>query len=342
MLSRVVYPGTSRSIVDLGMVRRAREEGGVVSFSLVLERRDDPFSLSLRDRCESLLSGRGYVSSIEVLFPGESGGPLSLERTRRVIAISSGKGGVGKSTVSSNLAVALAVAGYRVGLLDADIFGPSIPWMFGAGESRARLVEVDGEQRVEPVERHGVKLLSMGFFVAAGAATAWRGPMASNALKQMVTAGNWGDLDYLLVDLPPGTSDIHLTVAQEMALSGAIVVSTPQQVALADAARGISLFASPGVDVPVLGIVENMSWFTPAELPANRYYLFGREGGRKLAGATGVPLLGQIPLVQAVMEGGESGRPVVLEREGIAATAFRALAARVVAAVDSLPGRERR
>ncbi|MDR0765957.1 MAG: Mrp/NBP35 family ATP-binding protein, partial [Odoribacteraceae bacterium] len=287
LLARVVYPGTSRDIIALDMVQRLKVEEREVSFRLVLQHSGDPFALALKKRCEEVLSGSGYAARVEVLFARDLERPLSLANTRHVIAISSGKGGVGKSTVTSNLAVALAVAGYRVGVVDADIFGPSIPVMFGAGEARPRVIEVDGQQRVEPVTHHGVKLLSIGFFVEPGVATVWRGPMASSALKQMIEEGEWGELDYLLVDLPPGTSDVHLTLVQAVALSGAIVVSTPQQVALADAVKGINMFESPGIGVPVLGIVENMAWFTPEELPGNRYYLFGREGARQLAASRG-------------------------------------------------------
>jgi ATP-binding protein involved in chromosome partitioning len=339
VLSRVNYPGTSKSIVALDMVQRVRVEGRELSFRLLFQRSNDPFVATLKGKCEALLLEHGYSPVVEVLFASELKRPLSLEGVRHVVAISSGKGGVGKSTVASNLAVALARLGHRVGLIDADIFGPSIPKMFGVEAVRPCMVEVDGKPRIEPAERYGVKLLSIGFFVEPGAATVWRGPMASNALKQMVEEGNWGELDYLLIDLPPGTSDIHLTLVQTVALSGAIVVSTPQQVAVADAVKGINMFRSPGINVPVLGIVENMAWFTPAELPGNRYYLFGREGARELALSEGLPLLGQIPIVQGVMEGGESGHPVALDA-GSTGEAFLELGRRVVAALPILSNGE--
>ncbi|MDR0545132.1 MAG: Mrp/NBP35 family ATP-binding protein [Odoribacteraceae bacterium] len=337
LLARVVYPGTSKSLAALGMVQALRAEGREVSFRLVFTRSGDPFASSLKGKCEALLREHGYAARAEVVFAGDLERPLSLERVRHVVAISSGKGGVGKSTVTSNLAVALVGEGFRVGIVDADIFGPSIPAMFGAEGVRPCVVE----EGVEPVERHGVKLLSIGFFAEPGAATVWRGPMASNALRQMIEEGRWGELDFLLVDLPPGTSDIHLTLVQAVALSGAVVVSTPQRVALADAERGINMFESPGIDVPVLGIVENMSWFTPAELPDHRYYLFGREGASRLASSRGLPLLGQIPIVQGVMEGGESGRPAALDG-GPVAGAFREASRRLVSVLASLPGPGRR
>ena len=268
--------------------------------------------------------------------------PFSLEKVRHIIAISSGKGGVGKSTVASNLAVALAKLGYKVGLVDADIFGPSIPKMFAAEDARPCMVEVDGRELIEPIVRYGVKILSIGFFVDPGSATVWRGPMASNALKQMVEEGYWDELDYMLIDLPPGTSDIHLTLVQTVALSGAIVVSTPQAVALADAVKGINMFESPGISVPVLGLVENMAWFTPAELPDNKYYIFGKEGVRRLAEERGLRLLGQIPIVQGIMEAGDAGTPVALEDNSLSGQAFQELARAVVKAVDETAETARR
>ena len=257
-----------------------------------------------------------------------------VEPVKQIVAVSSGKGGVGKSTVASNLAVALAKLGYKVGLVDADIYGPSMPKMFGCEDASLYMVEVGGKELIEPVVKYGVKLLSIGFFVDPDSATVWRGPMASNALKQMVEGGFWDELDFMLIDLPPGTSDIHLTLVQTVALSGAIVVSTPQQVALADAVKGINMFESPGIQVPVLGLVENMSWFTPAELPDNKYYIFGKEGAKKLADEKGLRLLGQIPIVQSIMEGGENGSPVALDEDSVTGQAFIELARNVAHAVD--------
>ena len=253
-----------------------------------------------------------------------------LPEVKNIIAISSGKGGVGKSTVAANLAVALALQGYKVGLLDADIFGPSQPKMFHVEDARPYMVEVGNRELIEPAQNYGVKLLSIGFFVNKEDAVLWRGGMASNALKQLIGDANWGDLDYFLLDLPPGTSDIHLTLVQTLALTGAIVVSTPQEVALADARKGISMFMGPQINVPVLGLVENMAWFTPAELPENKYYIFGKEGGKRLAEELQIPLLGQIPIVQSICEGGDNGKPVALDPTSIVGKAFQDLATHVV------------
>ena len=257
-----------------------------------------------------------------------------LPEVKNIIAVSSGKGGVGKSTVAANLAVALALQGHKVGLLDADIFGPSQPKMFNVEEARPYMVEVGGRELIEPAANYGVKLLSIGFFVNKEDAVLWRGAMASNALKQLIGDANWGDLDYFLIDLPPGTSDIHLTMVQTLAITGAIVVSTPQEVALADARKGISMFTGEKINVPVLGLVENMSWFTPAELPENKYYLFGKEGGKRLAEELNIPLLGQIPIVQSICEGGDSGKPVALNPDSITGQAFQKLAENVVKQID--------
>ena len=257
-----------------------------------------------------------------------------LPQVKNIIGISSGKGGVGKSTVAANLAVALAKLGYKVGLLDADIFGPSMPKMFQVEDARPYAEKIDGRDMIIPVEKYGVKLLSIGFFVDPDQATLWRGGMASNALKQLIGDAAWGELDYFLIDLPPGTSDIHLTVVQTLAMTGAVVVSTPQAVALADARKGINMFTNDKVNVPILGLVENMAWFTPAELPDNKYYIFGREGAKKLAEEMNVPLLGQIPIVQSICENGDKGTPVALDENTMTGRAFLSLAAAVVRQVD--------
>ena len=336
VLSEVKYPGTSKSIVALDMVQNIKVEDGKVDFRLVFQKSNDPFVGAVKKKCESLLKEKlGYTRvEIETVFVHDLEKPLALEKVKHIVAVSSGKGGVGKSTVASNLAVALAKLGYKVGLVDADIYGPSIPKMFGCEDASPYMVEVGGKELIEPVVKYGVKLLSIGFFVDPDSATVWRGPMASNALKQMVEGGFWDELDFMLIDLPPGTSDIHLTLVQTVALSGAIVVSTPQQVALADAVKGINMFESPGIQVPVLGLVENMSWFTPAELPENKYYIFGKEGAKKLADEKGLRLLGQIPIVQSIMEGGENGSPVALEENSVTGQAFMELARNVAHAVD--------
>ena len=252
---------------------------------------------------------------------------------KNIIGVSSGKGGVGKSTVASNLAVALAAQGYKVGLLDADIFGPSVPKMFGVEDEPVYMDEVGGRNLIAPVEKYGVKLLSIGFLVDKDSAVLWRGGMASNALKQLISEANWGELDYFVIDMPPGTSDIHLTLVQTLAITGAIVVTTPQEVALADARKGVSMFRSDKVNVPVLGIVENMSWFTPAGHSDEKYYIFGNGGGKRLAEKLGVDLLAQIPLVAGICDGGDNGVPAALQNT-VSGSAFNELALKVVEAVN--------
>lgn len=337
LLMEVKYPGSSQNIVALDMVQHIHGEGDKLSFRLVFQRQSDPFATSLKKKCEALiLEKTGFKEiDIETVYMQELERPFSLEKVKNVVAVSSGKGGVGKSTIAANLAVALAIQGYKVGLVDADIFGPSIPKMFGCEEERPYMTEKEGKEYIVPVEKFGVKLLSIGFFVDPASATVWRGPMASNALKQMVEQGYWDELDYMLIDLPPGTSDIHLTLVQTVALTGAIVVSTPQQVALADAIKGINMFESPGIGVPVLGLVENMSWFTPAELPENRYYIFGKDGAKHLAEEKGLRLLGQIPVVQGICDAGDTGKPVALNADSVTGKAFADLASQVVEAVES-------
>lgn len=332
-LKEVKYPGTSKNVVELDMVQRIRIEGDKVMFRLVFQNSKDPFVSTITKKCRAILEDYKEVE-IETIFVHDLERPLSLEKVKNIIAVSSGKGGVGKSTVAANLAVALAMQGYKVGLVDADIFGPSVPKMFGCEDARPYLEKVGNQDLIVPIEKYGVKILSIGFFVDPASATVWRGPMASNALKQMVEQGFWDELDYMLIDLPPGTSDIHLTLVQTVALTGAIVVSTPQQVALADAIKGINMFESPGINVPVLGLVENMAWFTPAELPENKYYIFGKEGAKKLAEEKGLPLLGQIPVVQSICDGGDAGKPVALNPESITGAAFADLAEKVVKAVE--------
>ena len=336
ILSEVKYPGTSKNIVALDMVQNIRLEGDKVFFRLVFQKSNDPFINAVQKKSEALLKEKTPCRSVEIetVFMQDLERPLSLEKVKNIIAVSSGKGGVGKSTVAANLAVALAAMGHKVGLVDADIFGPSMPKMFGCEDAQPYMTEVGGHQYIVPVEQYGVKLLSIGFFVDPASATVWRGPMASNALKQMVEQGHWDELDYMLIDLPPGTSDIHLTLVQTVALSGAIVVSTPQQVALADAVKGINMFESPGIQVPVIGLVENMAWFTPAELPQNKYYIFGKEGAKKLAEEKGLRLLGQIPVVQSICDGGDSGKPVALNPDSITGAAFMELARQVEKAVE--------
>ena len=352
-LKTVRYPGTGKNIVEMNMVEDdLRISGMHVSFSLIFDKPTNPFLKSLVKAAEAAI--HAYVSKditveIKSLTPdpspareGSAGGssknrsPLGGEggEAPNIIAVSSGKGGVGKSTVAANLAIGLARLGYRVGLLDCDIFGPSMPKMFQVEDARPYSEEIDGKALIVPIEKYGIKMLSIGFFVNPDTPTLWRGGMASNALKQLIGEALWGDLDYFILDTPPGTSDIHLTLVQTLPITGAVIVSTPQQVALADARKGINMYTNEKVNVPILGLVENMSWFTPAELPDNRYYIFGREGVKQLAEEMNIPLLAQIPLVQSVCESGDEGTPAVLDPSTPTGNAFLQLAARVVTQTD--------
>lgn len=340
-LKNVRYPGNGKNIVECGMVEDdIRIDGNKVSFSLIFDKPTDPFIKSVVRAAEVAINT--YISE-EVEIKGNiavktrkamhSAPPKMLPGVKNIIGVSSGKGGVGKSTVATNLAVSLAQKGYKVGLLDADIFGPSAPLMFGLEDAPVYMEEVDGRNLITPLEKYGVKVLSIGFLVDKEKAVLWRGGMASNALKQLIGEANWGELDYFVIDMPPGTSDIHLTLVQTLGITGAIVVSTPQQVALADARKGISMFQSDAVNVPILGLVENMAWFTPAAHPDEKYYIFGKDGGVELAEKLGVELLGQIPLVAGICKGGDDGVPVVLQNS-VSGAAFMTLADRVVEAVD--------
>jgi len=338
ILKTIIHPEKKNDLVSLGMIRNIHTDGNKISFGLVFPRSRDPFARTLKNACLHALEsslGKGMEVIIE---EGDSSASMveeaPLREVKNIVAVASGKGGVGKSTVATNLAVALAKLGHPVGLIDADVFGPSLPRMFRALEAKPVVETVGGKELIIPVEKYGVKLLSIGFFIDAEDATVWRGPMASNFLKQLMTQGDWGALDYLLVDLPPGTSDIHLTLVQEVAVTGAVIVSTPQEVALADAVKGINMFRSEKINVPVLGLVENMAWFTPAELPQNRYYIFGRDGVSRLAQQMGVRLLGQIPLVQGIREGGDEGHPAALDDQSPVGQAFMQLAKNVADSVD--------
>ncbi|NLT03199.1 MAG: Mrp/NBP35 family ATP-binding protein [Bacteroidales bacterium] len=339
-LEKVRYPGTGKDLIAAGMVEdNIRIEGANVSFTLKFEKPNDPFVKSVVKAAEAAI--HTYVGEEVVVTIDVKAAQLArpepdklLPQVKNILAIASGKGGVGKSTVASNLAVALAMKGYKVGLLDADIFGPSVPKMFDVEDARPALERIDGRDLIQPEEKYGIKLLSIGFFVNKNDAVVWRGGMASNALKQLIADANWGALDFLLLDLPPGTSDIHLTLVQTLSITGAVVVSTPQQVALADARKGISMFMGDKVNVPVLGLVENMAWFTPAELPNNKYYLFGQEGCKRLAEELNIPLLGQIPVVQSICEGGDQGKPVALNADSLTGMAFMELADNVVRQVS--------
>lgn len=339
-LATVRYPGNGKNLIEAEMVAdNLRIDGMKVSFSLIFDRSTDPFMKSVVKSAETAI--HTYVSpDVEVTIATESRqaprpevGKL-LPQVKNVVAVSSGKGGVGKSTVAANLAIALSKLGYKVGLLDADIFGPSVPKMFQVEDAQPVGEEKDGRTLIVPIEKYGIKLLSIGFFVNPHTATLWRGGMASNALKQLVGDADWGELDYFILDTPPGTSDIHLTLLQTLSITGTVIVSTPQQVALADARKGVDMYMNDKVNVPILGLVENMAWFTPAELPENKYYIFGKEGCKQLAEELNVPLLGQIPLVQSICESGDQGTPVALNTDSITGRAFLQLAAAVVRQVD--------
>ncbi len=332
-LQHVRYPGTGKNLIESGMLEDdIRISGLEVSFSLIFEKDNDPFRKSVVKAAETAI--HTYVDEnaavhIHTKFIKQNMAPKSDSvenlRAAQVIAIHSGKGGVGKSTVAANIAITLAKMGYRVGLLDADIHGPSIPKMFHTEGCRPVSTPVNGRNLIEPIEQYGVKMLSIGFFVDPQQAVVWRGGMASNAIKQLIQDANWGELDYFLIDLPPGTSDIHLTLVQHLHLTGAIVVTTPQPVALVDARKGVDMFLNEKINVPVLGLIENMAWFTPAELPNNRYYIFGKDGGKQLAEELNIPLLGQVPLVQSIREGGDEGTPIALQDGHPAAQMFEAI-----------------
>ena len=336
VLATVMYPGTKKNLIESGMLADdVRIDGMKVSFTLLFPKETDPFLKSTLKATEAALHyhiSKDIEVEIKTEFaskPRPEVGKL-LPQVKNIIAVSSGKGGVGKSTVSANLAIALAKLGYRVGLLDADVFGPSMPKMFDVEGARPYATQIDGRDLIEPVEKYGVKLLSIGFFVGKETATLWRGSMASNALKQLIADANWGELDFFILDTPPGTSDIHLTLLQTLAITGAVIVSTPQDVALADARKGIDMYRNEKVNVPILGLIENMAWFTPAELPENRYYLFGREGCKRVAEEMHVPLLAQIPIVQSICENGDQGTPAALDVETMTGQAFINLAQAVV------------
>lgn len=335
-LATVVYAGTKKNLIDSEMLEDdVRIDGKKVEFTLLFPRETDPFLKSTLKAAEAAIHyhvSKEVEVTIKTAFKSTPRPTVDklLPQVKNIIAVSSGKGGVGKSTVSANLAIALAQLGYKVGLLDADIFGPSVPKMFGVEEAHVYSVEKDGRQLIEPIQKYGVKLLSVGFFVNADTATLWRGAMASNALKQLIADADWGDLDYFILDTPPGTSDIHLTLLQTLAITGAVIVSTPQDVALADARKGIDMYRNEKVNVPILGLVENMAWFTPAELPENKYYIFGKEGCKRLAAEMNTPLLAQIPLVQSICEHGDGGEPSTVDVNTMTGQAFLNLAQAVV------------
>jgi ATP-binding protein involved in chromosome partitioning len=330
-LSTVEEPDLKKDLVTLGMVRDVEVGLDQVSFTVVLTTPACPLKELIRKNCTDAIH-QHFGDHIKVIVnltadvtSTRLGGPL-IPGVKNIIAVSSGKGGVGKSTVTANLAVALSRLGAKVGIVDADISGPSIPLMFGAEDMQPRVSPRDGRNMMMPIQQWGIKLISMGFLTPPGSAIVWRGPMASQALKQFFGDVLWDELDYLLIDMPPGTGDIHLTLVQSVPVTGAIIVTTPQKVALADATKGMAMFRQPQVNVPILGVVENMAYFTPAELPDNKYYLFGKDGGKMLSEEFDVPFLGQIPLVQGIREGGDEGRPAFFNDDSITRDAFRKLA----------------
>ena len=334
-LKYVDDPDLKKDLVTLGMIKDIKIDGKKVSFTVVLTTPACPMKEMIHKACvNAILHFVDKEAEVEVTMSSNvtsrrtDTNPL-LPGVKNIIAVASGKGGVGKSTVASNLAVALALNGAKVGLVDADIYGPSVPIMFDVIDEKPLIKQVNGKNYIIPVEAYGIKLLSIGFFADTSQAIVWRGPMASKALNQMFADADWGDLDYLIVDLPPGTGDIHLSLVQGVPLTGAIVVSTPQSVALADAQKGVSMFKMPSINVPVLGIIENMAYFTPEELPNNKYYIFGRDGAKTLAERIGVPLLGEVPLIQSIREAGDAGRPAALQENTPQAEIFKQIAQRV-------------
>jgi ATP-binding protein involved in chromosome partitioning len=320
-LSHVDDPDLHKDIVSLGMVKNVVINGSKISFTVELTTPACPMKEAIKRACVNavkLLVSKEAEVEVEMssrVSSVRSSQDQLLPGVKNIIAVCSGKGGVGKSTISVNLALGLAKTGAKVGLMDADIYGPSIPVMLGLKDAQPRVEEVNGKPMMIPLEAHGIKALSIGFLVDETQAVVWRGPMVSSALRQFVTDCIWGELDYLIIDLPPGTGDIHLTLVQTVPVTGAVVVTTPQEVALADARKAVAMFRMPNINVPVIGIVENMAWFTPEELPENKYYIFGTGGGTRLAQEYDVPLLAHIPLVQGIREGGDSGTPAILRTD---------------------------
>ncbi|MDX9941218.1 MAG: Mrp/NBP35 family ATP-binding protein [Bacteroidales bacterium] len=339
-LGQVIEPDLKKDLVSLGMIRDLEIEGHKVRFSVVLTTPACPLKESIKNAC--IRAVHELVSKdadVEVNLTSKVTSTRKQEETllkgvKNIIAVASGKGGVGKSTVAANLAITLARSGARTGLLDADIYGPSVPLMFQALDDQLQAVDIEGHTKVLPLKKHGVSILSIGFFVDASRALIWRGPMASGALKQLFTDADWGELDYMIIDLPPGTGDIHLSLVQTVPLTGAIIVTTPQEVALADARKAVSMFSNDNIHVPVLGVVENMAWFTPAELPENKYYIFGHDGGKQMAEAMDLPFLGQIPLIQSVREAGDQGKPEVLHHNSLSRPYFDSLAEKLAQQVS--------
>lgn len=331
-LGHVEEPDLKKDLVTLNMIQDIQIEDNKLSFSVILTTPACPLKSLIENACRNAISH--FISKDIEVHVNMTSRVTTQKNTgvpgvKNIIAVASGKGGVGKSTVAANLALGLAQSGAKVGLIDADIYGPSLPIMFGLEGARPRASQANGKTRIEPIEKYGIKLLSIGFFTDPNQPVPWRGPMVSTAVKQLFNDADWGELDYLVVDLPPGTGDIHITVSQTFPVTGAVIVTTPQNVALADAKKGIGMFMMNAINVPLLGIVENMSYFTPAELPDNRYYIFGQGGGQKLATQLDVTFLGEIPLVKSISESGDAGKPVILDHENPMSKAFTDMAQRV-------------
>jgi ATP-binding protein involved in chromosome partitioning len=331
-LGNVEEPDLKKDLVTLNMIQDIHIDGNNVSFSVILTTPACPLKALIENACRNAIAyfiSKEAVVSINMTSRVTTQKNTGVPGVKNIIAVASGKGGVGKSTVAVNLALGLAHSGAKVGLIDADIYGPSIPIMFGLEGVRPQASVVDGKTRIEPIQKYGIKLLSIGFFTDPNQPVPWRGPMVSTAVKQLFNDADWGELDYLVIDLPPGTGDIHITVTQTFPVTGAVIVTTPQNVALADAKKGIGMFMMPSINVPILGVVENMSYFTPAELPENKYYIFGKGGGQKLAQQLDVPFLGEIPLIKSISDSGDAGTPAILEENGAMTAAFINMAQRV-------------
>jgi ATP-binding protein involved in chromosome partitioning len=338
-LRNVEDPDLKKDLVTLNMIKDLKIEDKNINFTLELTTPACPMKDMLKNACLNAI--KHFVdpeANILINITSRVTKPVDssqLNNIKNIILVSSGKGGVGKSTVASNLAISLAVDGAKVGLIDADIYGPSVPTMFGLLHAKPNARETEtGKTLILPIEKYGIKLLSLGFFADPNQPVPWRGPMASNAIKQLFNDADWGELDYLVVDLPPGTGDIHITITQSFPIAGAVIVTTPQQVALADTRKGLMMFRMPGINIPVLGVIENMAYFTPAELPDNKYYIFGKNGGRELAQAFDVPFLGEIPIVQSITEAGDNGTPIALNPDSPLSGIFAELAGRVAQQVS--------
>ncbi len=327
-LSNVQEPDLGKDIVTLNMVKDVQVEGNYISFTVVLTTPACPMKDMIKNACINaikLLVNKEAVVNVKFTAnttTARKDGHALLPKVQNIIAVVSGKGGVGKSTVAANFALALAKGGASVGLMDADIYGPSLPIMFGLRGERPKMMDVDGKGKIIPIEKFGIKLMSIGLLVDEKSAVVWRGPMVSSAIRQFVSDVYWDELDYLVIDMPPGTGDIHLTLVQTVPVTGVIIVTTPQDVALADAKKGIAMFGQTQLKVPLIGLVENMSYFTPAELPGNKYFIFGKDGGKKLADEYDIPFLGQIPLVQSIREGGDMGIPAMVSNDEVSKNAF--------------------